>query len=189
MRSAPRSPRSIRRWARARSRSPTRSTAASAASRICWSGAPKPPPISSRPAPRPPPTRCNARLEQLGQSIKTNSADAERSLGQLALSTTETLRSQRRRSRAQAVGMSAEVTRNFVGKADEIAQHGQPAHQRDGDRAVRQERQRARRHYRKGRAIRHRRHQGHRRGDASRSRTRATPSPARCWTTAPKSRA
>ena len=34
----------------------------------------------------------NARLEQLSQAIKLNSAEAERSLGQLALSTTEAIR-------------------------------------------------------------------------------------------------
>ena len=165
MQSAPRSSRSTRRWARTRSKSPTRSTAASPASRICWSGAPKPSPISSRPAPRPPPTRCMPAWKQLGQSIKSNSADAERSLGQIALTTSETLRNSAERSRAQALGRQRRGRPQLRRQGRRDHGSGQPAHQRAGGRAVRQERQRARRHQRKGPAIRQRRHQSHRRGD------------------------
>ena len=59
-----------------RSRSPTTSTPASAASSSCWSDAPSTSPSRSSSAPRPRPTSLNARMEQLSNSIKTNSADA-----------------------------------------------------------------------------------------------------------------
>jgi hypothetical protein len=63
----------------------------------------------------------NARLEQLSQAIKVNSAEAERSLGQLALSTTEAIRASAGDAERTLVGVSEEVARNFVGKAEEIA--------------------------------------------------------------------
>ena len=63
----------------------------------------------------------NARLEQLSQAIKLNSAEAERSLGQLALSTTEAIRASAGDAERTLVGVSKEVARNFVGKAEEIA--------------------------------------------------------------------
>ena len=85
----------------------------------------------------------NARMEQLSQSIKTNAGEAERSLGQLALTTTDSIRtsaSEVERSlnalstsvssvlkenasdvERTMLGVSAEVARSFVGKADEIS--------------------------------------------------------------------
>src|SRR6185437_4417005 len=63
----------------------------------------------------------HARLEELGQSIKTNSAEAERSIGQIASSATEAMRSSAGEVERTLLDVSAEVTRGFVGKADEIA--------------------------------------------------------------------
>ncbi|HSQ05023.1 MAG TPA: hypothetical protein VLN59_13350, partial [Burkholderiales bacterium] len=63
----------------------------------------------------------NARLEQLSEAIKVNSAEAERSLGALALSTTEAIRTSASDAERTLVGVSGEVARNFIGKADEIA--------------------------------------------------------------------
>src|SRR5512139_3328639 len=63
----------------------------------------------------------NARLEQLSQAIKVNSAEAERSLGQLALTTTEAIRTSAGDAERTLVGVSEEVARSFVGKAEEIA--------------------------------------------------------------------
>jgi hypothetical protein len=63
----------------------------------------------------------NARMEQLSQSIKTNSSEAERSLGQLALNTTAAIRTSASEVERTLLGVSTEVARGFVGKADEIA--------------------------------------------------------------------
>ena len=63
----------------------------------------------------------NARLEQLSEAIKVNSAQAERSLGQLSLSTTESIRTSVGDAERTLVGVSEEVARNFIGKADGIA--------------------------------------------------------------------
>ena len=57
----------------------------------------------------------------MSQAIKLNSAEAERSLGQLALSTTEAIRASAGDAERTLVGVSEEVARNFVGKAEEIA--------------------------------------------------------------------
>ena len=71
-------------------------------------------------------------MEQLSQSIKVNSTEAERSLGQLAhLDQRRDPRQRRARSSARLLGVSAEVARSFVGKADEIASVAHAAHQRD----------------------------------------------------------
>ena len=97
-------------------------------------------------------TVINSRLEQLGQAIKTNTGEAERSLTQLATNTTTAIRSSAHDAERTLSGMStgvsnvlkqnasevertllavsAEVARNFVGKADEISIRGQPARRR-----------------------------------------------------------
>ena len=53
--------------------------------------------------------------------IKVNSAEPERSLGQLALTTTEAIRTSAGDAERALVGVSEEVARSFVGKAEEIA--------------------------------------------------------------------
>ena len=95
----------------------------------------------------------NARLEQLNQAIKTNSGEAERSLAQLASTTTTAIRTSAQDAERSLTGMStgvsnvlkqnatevertllgvsAEVARNFVGKADEITSGGERALRRD----------------------------------------------------------
>ena len=61
-------------------------------------------------------------MEQLSQSIKSNSSEAERSLGQLAHRHHRRHPRQRQRSRAHASWASATKSpRSFIGKADEIA--------------------------------------------------------------------
>ena len=60
-------------------------------------------------------------MEQLTQSITVNASEAERSLGQLALSTTDAIRTSASEVERTLLGVSAEVARSFVGKADEIA--------------------------------------------------------------------
>ncbi len=88
-------------------------------------------------------TVISSRLEQLGQAIKTNTGEAERSLTQLTTNTTTAIRSSAHDAERTLSGMStgvsnvlkqnasevertllavsAEVARNFVGKADEIS--------------------------------------------------------------------
>ena len=83
------------------------------------------------------------RLDQLNQAIKTNAGEAERSLAQLATTTTASIRASAHDAERSLtgistgvsnvlkqnagevertlLGVSTEVARNFVGKADEIA--------------------------------------------------------------------
>ena len=95
-----------------------------------------------------------ARLEQLSQAIKTNAGEAERSLAQLASSTTtnairasaqdaersltgmstgvsNVLKQNATEVERTLLGVSAEVARNFVGKADEITAAVSAARRRD----------------------------------------------------------
>jgi hypothetical protein len=102
-------------------RSPTISTTVSADSKSFWSAAPKLVTSQIETRSKAAADALNARLEQLSQAIKLNSAEAERSLGQLALSTTEAIRASAGDAERTLVGVSEEVARNFVGKAEEIA--------------------------------------------------------------------
>ncbi len=60
-------------------------------------------------------------MEQLTTAIKTNSSEAERSLGALALSATDAIRTSASEAERTLTGMSDEVARNFIGKAEQIA--------------------------------------------------------------------
>ncbi len=60
-------------------------------------------------------------MEQLSQAIKTNASEAEKSLGALALSTTDAIRSSASEAERTLTGVSDEVAKSFISRAEEIA--------------------------------------------------------------------
>lgn len=63
----------------------------------------------------------NARMEQLAETIKTNAGEAERALSALSEGVGGRLRDEADAVEAKLLGVTAQVSREFVGKADEIS--------------------------------------------------------------------
>ena len=99
--------------------------------------------IRSRSARARPPTLLNARMEQLSQSIEINARNAERSLGQLAHRTSDTIRVERGEAERALSGTSESVGAELHRPGRAIVKRSRPAHARNGNHPVRQERQRA----------------------------------------------
>src|SRR5579885_361109 len=63
----------------------------------------------------------NARTEQLAETIKTNTSEAERALGTLAISVGDAIRLSAGEAERKLAGVGEEVARGFTGKVAEIA--------------------------------------------------------------------